>query len=181
MEIDSETDVAGRLRALQEHYGLTIQEMADRCSLPKRSLENYMKRTNPQRPGLDALRGIADGMGVSIDWLVGRSPEMSAPEFRSEDYATFCHSVVLRLLSELIPIAASEPGRFDAQLLTIDGRDHADIAARAMLDFMNVVRVQSGNATRPEGYFHRQFDAISKRADRTEKGGSNSVDTARKP
>ena len=61
------TDVAERLRALQTERGLTIQEMAKKCGLPKRSLENYMNLKASQRPGVDALISIADGMNVSID------------------------------------------------------------------------------------------------------------------
>lgn len=159
-------DVAKKLRALQDHYGLTLQDMADRCGLPKRSLENYMRAKKPQRPGLDALRSIADGLDVSVDWLIGRSEEAFAPEFKTEDFALFCHSVVLRLLGELIPLAAADPEAFDPSKLSVNGVDHADIAAAAMLDFMQVVRTQRGNSKRPKGYFTEGFRTISERLER---------------
>lgn len=173
--------VAERLRALQSHYGSTLQEMADRCGLPKRSLENYMRSKNPQRPGLDALVSMANGFEVSVDWLVGRSNERHAPEFTTEAYALFCHSVVLRLLDELIHIAAEDPQAFDQNRRTIAGRDFADIAAWAMLEFFEVVNVQRGNAKRPHGYFQDRFQDASDRAKRNAITRSVSDLLGRKP
>ena len=155
------TDVAQKLRSLQSHYGLTLQEMADRCALPKRSLENYMRLKKPQRPGLDALRSIADGLKVSIDWLLGRIDERFAPEFTTEDYALFCHSVVLRLLDEVVTNAAKNPEAFDADKLTINDVAISDISAAAILDFIHVVEKQKGNPNRPSGYGVEQFKSIA--------------------
>ncbi len=62
--------IAARLRAIQANNDWTVQEMADLTGLPKRSLENYMRKENPQLPGVEALVKIAHGLGVSLDWLV---------------------------------------------------------------------------------------------------------------
>lgn len=164
MEDDKEMGVPEKLRVLQEHFGLTLQEMADRCGLPKRSLENYMRLNKPQRPGLDAICAIADGLDVSIDWLVGRSDEHLAPEFKTEDYAIFCHSVVLRLLGEMRSLAMRDPKASDTPMYKIGGIEISDIAAAAMLDFIAVVDTQVGNSSRPKGYFESRFDAITKGA-----------------
>ncbi|WP_187430474.1 hypothetical protein ROLI_019230 [Roseobacter fucihabitans] len=103
-------------------------------------------------------------MGVSINWLIGRSDEHLAPEFRTEDYALFCHSVVIRLLSELMPLAEDTPEAFNGDLYQINGISHADIAAAAMLDFMSVVNTQAGNASRPKRHFERNFKSICEAA-----------------
>lgn len=154
-------DVALKLRSLQNYSGYTLQEMADTSGMPKRSLENYMRQKNLQRRGLDALNSLADGLKVSIDWLLGRTDEKFTPEFTTEDYALFCHSVVLRLLDEVVRTAGKRPEIFDADLLTIDDVPISDVSLAAMLDFMHVVKVQGGNPSRPKGYGVEQFRSIS--------------------
>ena len=56
------TEVAQRLRRLQAEEGITLQEMADRCGISKASLANYVRQKDPQKPGLDAVVAIAEGM-----------------------------------------------------------------------------------------------------------------------
>jgi transcriptional regulator with XRE-family HTH domain len=149
-------DVAQKLRSIQNHYGYTLQEMADNCGMPKWSLENYMRLKNPQRPGLDALKSLADGLNVSIDWLLGRVDERFAPELTTEDYALFCHSVVLRLPGQIVTAASERPEAFDAKLYTIDGVSTSDISAAAM----HVVQRQGGNPNTPKEYGIEQFRSI---------------------
>ena len=155
------TTVAERLRDVQGRLGLTIQDIANRCGMPKRSLENYMNMKDPQRPGVDALMALADGLGVSIDWLVGRSDRPSDPEFSTEDYAVFCHSVVLRLLGRVLDAEEASPGVLQPPD-KIMGHDHTDLAAWAVLDFTKIVQVQSGNPNRPLKYFHRSYDTLAR-------------------
>lgn len=64
------SDLAGRLRYLKRHNGWTTAEMAYRSGLPKRSLDKYMLREGASLPGFDALKAMATGFGISIDWLV---------------------------------------------------------------------------------------------------------------
>jgi len=154
------TDVAQRLRHLQAKHGQTIQEMAQRCGLPKRSLENYMNLKGPQRPGLDALISIADGYCVSVDWLVGRDGEAEKPEFTKEDYAVFCHGVVLCLLHDLIGAEAKEGGAIDPTTMTVMGLDMSQLAAVTMLQFLGVVERQSNNPNRPAHYFSRNIESL---------------------
>ena len=134
------TTVAERLREMQARLRLTIQEIADRCGMPKRSLENYMNVKDPQRPGVDALMAMADGLGVSIDWLVGRSDRPTEPGFTTEDYAVFCHSVVFRLLGRILDAEEESPGVLQPPH-KIMGHDHTDLAAWAVLDFTKIVHV----------------------------------------
>jgi transcriptional regulator with XRE-family HTH domain len=155
-------DIAGRLRLLQTKHGLTLQEMADRCGLPKRSLENYMKPKDAQRPGVDALLGIADGLKVSIDWIVGRSDEPSSPAFGREDYAVFCQSAVLHVLIRILDAVKADPtGAIDVEAGRIMGYELHDVAAVAMLDFMAISELQAGHPSRPKDYFKRRFASLS--------------------
>ncbi|WP_172292322.1 helix-turn-helix domain-containing protein [Pseudoruegeria sp. HB172150] len=94
-------DVAQRLRRLQAEAGLTVQQMAERCDLSKASLGNYMRVKNPQRPGFDAVIAIANGMGVSTDWLAGLTSDRTPPTASKHDEALLVYTAVHSLLSRL--------------------------------------------------------------------------------
>lgn len=64
------TDLAARLRTLQGSQDWTVQEMAALAGLPKRSLENYMRKTGPQIPSAEVLAKMAEAYGVPVDWLL---------------------------------------------------------------------------------------------------------------
>lgn len=174
MSIDAKSaDVAARLRQLQAKHNLTIQEMADRCGMPKRSLENYMKLKEPQRPGVDALIGIADGMGVSIDWIVGRSDLSSTSDFTVDDYAFLCQSTVLHVLVRILDAVRDNPaGAINTEARLIMGYEAHEIAAVAMLDFLAAVDLQADHPSRPKDYFKRHVATLSDFAAREVKAAS---------
>lgn len=137
------TDVAQRLRHLQAKHRQTIQEMAQRYGLSKRSLENYMNLKRPQRPGLDALISIADGYSVSVEWLVGRDGEAETPEFTKEDYAVVCQGVVMWLLRDLIIAEAKEGGAIDPTTMKVMGVAVTQLAAATTIQFLKVVELRA--------------------------------------
>lgn len=156
MPIDPEaTVVPERLRSLQARHRLTIQEMADRCALPKRSLENYMRSKDPQKPGLDALIAISDGFNVSLDWIIGRSNDGPEKPLEPRDYAICCYTVVLALLDRLI--REQEMGRevIDTEKRTLMAIDPHALAAAAAVDFIEVVNRMKEFRT------HHEFDSAS--------------------
>jgi transcriptional regulator with XRE-family HTH domain len=61
-----------RLEVLQTRYGISKAEMARKCGLPSRTLENYFKG---HKPGVDALLLLSRGLGIDLDWLLGEAPE----------------------------------------------------------------------------------------------------------
>jgi len=65
--------IDARLRQLQAEHGWSLQQLADRTGLSKSSLQNYMRKKEPQKPGVDAIVALAAGLGVSTDWLLGVS------------------------------------------------------------------------------------------------------------
>ena len=158
------TNVAERLRHVQAEMGLTIQDMASQCGLPKRSLENYMNRKDPQRPGVDALIAIADGFNLSLDWIVGRTDE-AASRFTKDDYAFFCYSTVLAVLRNIVEVARDEPSlAVQADPDKVLGYEINEVAARAMLDFVALVDLQaSGPSIAHKGYFKRHTDNLTTR------------------
>lgn len=70
MTSDLAHDFAERLHSLKAERDLTVREMAERCGLGKKRMENYLSRHAPTQPGLDALAAIAVGLQVAPNWLV---------------------------------------------------------------------------------------------------------------
>lgn len=67
--------IDARLRQLHERSGMTILQMAEATGLSRNSLQNYMRTTNPQKPGVDAVAAICSGLRVTSDWLIGLSDD----------------------------------------------------------------------------------------------------------
>lgn len=91
-------DLATRMQKARHKSGMTIQEMADICGIPKSSLESYMRTTGAKQPGLNALVAIADGLDVSLDWLVGRSHVDRLYRVSKYDYALAFYASVVSML-----------------------------------------------------------------------------------
>ncbi|MDF3605453.1 helix-turn-helix transcriptional regulator [Paracoccus sp. DMF-8] len=62
--------IAARLRQVKDQNGWTAAEMATMIGISRRTLESYMRRENAPLPGVEALKQIALGLRVSLDWLV---------------------------------------------------------------------------------------------------------------
>lgn len=134
--IDGEApnELVQRLRQLRVSKGLTIQQMAETCGVPKSSLESYMRMSGAKRPGVDALISIADNMDVSLDWLVGRSNRKNQSENDKQRYALTVFDIVLELLRD-IDNAEEDNTASIIQNGKIGGRSLEDFAARTMLYF----------------------------------------------
>ena len=124
--------VATRLRQRQAELQLTVSAMAERCGLPKRSLENYMSLTNPQRPGLAALVAIADGLDVSVDWLIGRAADSMLRNMSRKALTLVCFNAVLRAVAERL-----RTGNFE---------QNYQIAAAAMLEFYDEMEQRNSDS-----------------------------------
>ena len=131
-------DIAERLRTVQNSLGLTVQQMADRCSLPKASLVNYLNLKDPQRPGVDPLIALAAGLSVSIDWIVGLSEIQPLSAQNRHHDALVVQAVVLRLLLEIEDRQKlyQEPIVADGK---VDGRPFYEFAALTMLEYLDWV------------------------------------------
>ena len=136
MSEDEHPDIlVQRLHMLAVQRGLTIKDMAQRCGVPKSSLEGYMRLKDAKRPGVDALVSIADAMEVSTDWLVGRSDakELGEGERRRIAIAMF------RLTVEVLKDIEAAQKDSDIPILKdgkVGARPIADHAAQVMLHFL---------------------------------------------
>ena len=136
MSEEAEPDIlVQRLHMLAVQRGLTIKEMAQKCGVPKSSLEGYMRLKDAKRPGVDALVSIADAMGVSIDWLVGRADarEMGEAERRRMALAMF------RLTVEILKDIDGAQRTTSAPVVAngmVGNRPFSDFAAQVMLHFL---------------------------------------------
>ena len=138
-DVEQPSELVHRLHRLRFTHGLTIQEMAEKCGLPKSSLESYMRLEGARKPGLDALVAIGDGMQVSLDWLVGRSAENFEPGATKKDYAIACFNVV----SSLLMWMREQQAKRDVTIIGDDavaGVPDAEVAAKSMLTFVELTR-----------------------------------------
>lgn len=65
-----QSSIASRLRQVKEQNGWTAGEMAALIGMSRRSLESYIRKDNAPLPGVEALKQIALGLRLSLDWLV---------------------------------------------------------------------------------------------------------------
>lgn len=63
-----------RLKLLREKKGLSQMELARRLNMPNHSISNYERGL--RRPSFDALTTMADYFEVSVDYLLGRDPQI---------------------------------------------------------------------------------------------------------
>lgn len=139
-DVERPSELVQRLHRLRIERGMTIQQMAEACGVPKSTLESYMKMSGAKRPGIDGLTAIADGMQVSLDWLVGRVEDSRPPKLTQKDYALACFNVVLGVLQWL----RSEHDKRGGSLFTPDslaGIHDSEVAAKAMLVFVERLQV----------------------------------------
>ena len=69
-----------RIKQVRETRGLTQAELADRAHLPPATISHF--ETGIRTPGTTTLRRLADALGTSVDYLLGRQsePAASGPE-----------------------------------------------------------------------------------------------------
>jgi transcriptional regulator with XRE-family HTH domain len=137
-DIAAPSELVNRLHSVRISNGLTIQQMASKCGIPKSSLESYMKMTGAKRPGIDALMSIADGMNVSLDWLVGRAVDSHSTKLSQKDYAMACFAVVSGLINWLRQEQTNSSESIFSQE-KVAGKSDAEIAAKSMLLFVERV------------------------------------------
>ena len=64
-----------RLKRLREDWGLNMKQMAQKLNMPYTTYVGYEK--NEREPNLTTLAMLAVCFGVSVDYLVGISPDPS--------------------------------------------------------------------------------------------------------
>lgn len=69
--------VQNRLKEVVDKSGLTMKQVAERCGMPYRTLQNYL--ISDREPNAKALTSISTHLGVSIDWLLTGEGEMYRP------------------------------------------------------------------------------------------------------
>lgn len=119
---------------------VTIAEMAEKCGLPKSSLESYMRLEGARKPGVEALVSIASAFGVSIDWLVGLSEVRPSQDASAHDNAVACMAVVTSLLSRL-EVEQAKSGTPIIKDGSFAGVHKVEVATRAMLSFLHIVEL----------------------------------------
>lgn len=65
-----------RLRKARQDRSLSQSELAERAGFQPSAISHF--ETGTRAPSFDNLRKLADALGVSIDYLLGRQPESTA-------------------------------------------------------------------------------------------------------
>ena len=91
-------DVAQRIKDLAKHRNISVKQMLDDCELNKNVLSTMSARGS--MPKTDNIARIADYLGCSVDYLLGRSdsPEKTAPGTPGADEVD---SVIIEMFSRL--------------------------------------------------------------------------------
>lgn len=63
-------ELGQRLRSWRVENGVELRRLANILGVSERSVAGW--ELGEFYPGFDALSRLADGMGVSVDWLMGR-------------------------------------------------------------------------------------------------------------
>ncbi len=76
-------DIGGRIKLLRLYYGLTQQELADRCELSKGFISQL--ESNSTSPSLATLSDIFDALGTSFEEFFAQTGDSAPVVYRSED------------------------------------------------------------------------------------------------
>ena len=164
------SELAARLRELQDRNNWTVADIAERTGLPKRTLDKYLLRQGASLPGFDALCQLSKGLGVSLDWLVFGSDAASEPVALFAERAAFeitklltatllrCHHEGRNLFENSEEILGLEPIEW--------GSDLGQRAADVVRDL-----VKSGTTTESlllwrENVYERAREVLQRRFDR---------------
>lgn len=161
------TMLVERLHVLRARSGLSTQEMATRCGLPKSSLESYMRLKNAKRPGVDALLSIANAMEVSLDWLVGRADDIAPHHLSQKDYAIGCFNTIMALIQWMRQAYTTSPNSFLSEE-KIGGREDAEVAAFCMASFIETMRDYEATSAHWGPTRHALAEALIKQMARSE-------------
>jgi len=76
-------DIGGRIKLLRLYYGLTQQELADRCELSKGFISQL--ESNSTSPSLETLSDIFDALGTSFEEFFAQTGSGAQIVYKSED------------------------------------------------------------------------------------------------
>ena len=76
-------DIGGRIKLLRLYYGLTQQELADRCELSKGFISQL--ESNQTSPSLATLSDIFDALGTSFEEFFAQTGDSAPVVYKSED------------------------------------------------------------------------------------------------
>ncbi len=76
-------DIGGRIKLLRLYYGLTQQELADRCELSKGFISQL--ESNQTAPSLATLSDIFDALGTSFEEFFAETGSSEQVVYKSED------------------------------------------------------------------------------------------------
>ncbi|HHX93899.1 MAG TPA: helix-turn-helix transcriptional regulator [Tenericutes bacterium] len=86
-----------RLKELRKKHGLTQNKLGNLVNVTKVSISGY--ENGNRTPNIETLIDIADALGVTIDYLLGREINLVSED--SEEYKIKVSDVDLKILQEI--------------------------------------------------------------------------------
>ncbi len=108
------TALSARLQKLRQERHLTQAELARQCDFPQPLVSLYEKPTSNRLPTLYGIVKLANVLGVSTDYLLGRTKErtgtplMQPDEAILKDLTSKDRQVVLHIISGLVAAAKAK-------------------------------------------------------------------------
>jgi hypothetical protein len=127
-----------------------------------------MRMTGAKRPGADALAAMADGLGVSMDWLMGRTGNPNGKELTDHDYALACFASVKEVLHRFGAVSQDADEALDkARLSQLDVSEVAALAMsifKARLELFRETTIHRQSRSSLHKDFERASDVASSRS-----------------
>jgi transcriptional regulator with XRE-family HTH domain len=118
-------NIGNRIAFLRDQRGLTQEELSSSLGISRAALSHYEK--NRREPDTETLGKIADLFQVSLDYLVGRTSQLTATL-----------DVDVRQFADELELADAE--LLERFALTIDGRKLTAEEARRFIAFVRAER-----------------------------------------
>lgn len=116
--------IVERIKEVSKNKNLNLKSTAIKAGLS----ENAIYKWNTQKPNADALKAVADVLGVSVDYLLGNTDEMHAAKSSTEETDTLD-----------LDKALSEHG-----VARFQGKELSDDYKRAVLAVLNTLNSNDG-------------------------------------
>ncbi|MHA7612395.1 helix-turn-helix domain-containing protein [Weissella viridescens] len=113
--------IVERIKEVSKNKNLNLKSTAIKAGLS----ENAIYKWNTQKPNADALKAVADVLGVSVDYLLGNTDEMHPKQADASSKPTVVN------LDE----ALQDKG----MVMKFNGKDLSDTAKRGILNILEML------------------------------------------
>lgn len=142
--MNSNLEIGKRIKSRREQLGLTLEDISRQVGVAKSTIQRYEtgKIETPKQP---VLLSVANVLQVSLDWLTGKTENLSPPISLPDNILPLPATRPIPLLGNIAcgtPILAQENIE---EMLEAPESLHADFALRCKGDSMVGARIHNGD------------------------------------